>query len=165
MSCCACSKLYLYCMPGTVGSFSNKPLSPNYRARCSVPTHHGARSRDPRDYPTPHPERPAAAHSAHRRHYILSLLITVHHSGVPLRAYLVCTVSEPRVSPAICGPFFILPLSIRNGQLDLATSFRASEFGRMVQTARAAYPYEAFTDFLSLSQVQTHFLSTCLTHD
>ena len=28
--------------------------------------------------------------------------------GVPLRAYLVCTVSEPRVSPAICGPFFFL---------------------------------------------------------
>ena len=25
--------------------------------------------------------------------------------GVPLRAYLVCTVWEPRVSPAICGPF------------------------------------------------------------
>ena len=28
--------------------------------------------------------------------------------GVPLRAYLVCTVSEPRVSPAICGPFFFI---------------------------------------------------------
>ena len=27
--------------------------------------------------------------------------------GVPLRAYLVCSVSEPRVSPAICGPFFL----------------------------------------------------------
>ena len=26
----------------------------------------------------------------------------------PLRAYLVCTVSEPRVSPAICGPYFYL---------------------------------------------------------
>ena len=30
--------------------------------------------------------------------------------GVPLRAYLVCTVSEPRVSPAICGPFFCMCL-------------------------------------------------------